>query len=126
MSRIVYGSTKGFVSYGGFTHVGFPLRTSVSPPTLYPSSIQLPLSPISPSPVTTFPSSSLSCSPLCDGRFGGRGGGIGGGAYLSQGCGYAEGCPAQKLRHTNGVLCRALPHKFSPPKPYLVLVKLME
>ena len=24
--------TKGFVSYGGFTHVGFPLRTSVSPP----------------------------------------------------------------------------------------------
>ena len=21
---IVYGSTKGFVSYGGFTHVGFP------------------------------------------------------------------------------------------------------
>ena len=60
----VYGSTKGFVSYGGFTHVGFPLRTSVSPPTLYPSSLQLPLSPLSPSPVTTFPSSSLSCSPL--------------------------------------------------------------
>ena len=64
MSRIVYGSTKGFVSYGGFTHVGFPLRTSVSPPTLYPSSLQLPLSPLSPSPVTTFPSSSLSCSPF--------------------------------------------------------------
>ncbi len=61
---IVYGSTKGFVSYGGFTHVGFPLRTSVSPPTLYPSSLQLPLSPLSPSPVTTFPSSSPSCSPL--------------------------------------------------------------
>jgi hypothetical protein len=61
---IVYGSTKGFVSYGGFTHVGFPLRTSVSPPTLCPSSLQLPLSPLSPSPVTTFPSSSLSCSPF--------------------------------------------------------------
>jgi hypothetical protein len=45
--RIVYGSTKGFVSYGGFTHVGFPLRTSASPPTLYPSSLQLPLSPLS-------------------------------------------------------------------------------
>jgi hypothetical protein len=44
---IVYGTTKGFVSYGGFTHVGFPLRTSVSPPTLYPSSLQLPLSPLS-------------------------------------------------------------------------------
>jgi hypothetical protein len=26
-SSIVYGSTKGFVSYGGFTHVGFPSRT---------------------------------------------------------------------------------------------------
>jgi hypothetical protein len=26
VSSIVYGSTKGFVSYGGFTHVGFPLR----------------------------------------------------------------------------------------------------
>ncbi len=62
--RIVYGSTKGFVSYGGFTHVGFPLRTSVSLPTHYPSSLQLPLSPLSPSPVTTFTSSSLSCSPL--------------------------------------------------------------
>ncbi len=62
--RIVYGSTKGFVSYGGFTLVGFPLRTSVSLPPLYPSSLQLPLSPLSPSPVTTFPSSSLSCSPL--------------------------------------------------------------
>jgi hypothetical protein len=24
LPRIVYGSTKGFVSYGGFTHVGFP------------------------------------------------------------------------------------------------------
>jgi hypothetical protein len=32
---ILYGSTKGFVSYGGFTHVGFPLRTSVSLPTLH-------------------------------------------------------------------------------------------
>ena len=64
LSCIVYGSTKGFVSYGGFTHVRFPLRTSVSPPALYPSSLQLPLSPLSPSPVTTFPSSSLSCSPL--------------------------------------------------------------
>jgi hypothetical protein len=63
-SCIVYGSTKGFVSYGGFTHVGLPLRASVSPPTLYPSSLQLPLSPLSSSPVTTFPSSSLSCSPL--------------------------------------------------------------
>jgi hypothetical protein len=52
------------VSYGGFTHIGFPRRTSASPPTLYPSSLQLPLSPLSPSPVTTFPSSSLSCSPL--------------------------------------------------------------
>jgi hypothetical protein len=29
---IVYGSIKGFVSYGGFTHVGFL-------PTLYPSSL---------------------------------------------------------------------------------------
>jgi hypothetical protein len=47
---IVYGSAKGFVSYGGFTHVGFPLRTSVSPPTLYPSSLQS----------TTLPSLSLS------------------------------------------------------------------
>jgi hypothetical protein len=47
---IVYSSTKGFVSSGGFTHVGFPLRTSVSPPTLYPSSLQLPLSPLSPLP----------------------------------------------------------------------------
>ena len=55
---IVYGSTKGFASYGGFTHVGFPLRMSVSPPTLYQSSLQQPLSPLSPSPVTTFPSSS--------------------------------------------------------------------
>ncbi len=36
---IVYGSTKGFVSYGGFTHIGFPLRMSVFPPTLYPSSL---------------------------------------------------------------------------------------
>jgi hypothetical protein len=44
---LVYGSTKGFVSYGGFTHVGFSLHTSVSPPTLYPSSLQLPLSPLS-------------------------------------------------------------------------------
>jgi hypothetical protein len=71
---IVYGSTKGFVSYGCFSHVGFPLRTSVSPPTRYPSSLQLPLPPppISPlslfslslSPVTTFPSSSLSCCPF--------------------------------------------------------------
>ena len=57
---------KGFVSYGGFTHVGFPVRKSVSPPTLYPSSLQLPLSPLSPSPVTTFPSSSLSCSSPSD------------------------------------------------------------
>ncbi len=71
ISRIVYGSTKGFVSYGGFTHVGFPLRTSVSPPTLYPSSLQLPLSPLSPSPVTTFPSSS-SCT--CLGIVSGGGG----------------------------------------------------
>jgi hypothetical protein len=38
---------KGFVSYGSFTHVGFPFRTSVSPPTLYLSSLQLPLSPLS-------------------------------------------------------------------------------
>jgi hypothetical protein len=44
---IVHGSTKGFASYGGFTHVGFPLHMSVSPPTLYPSSLQLPLSPLS-------------------------------------------------------------------------------
>jgi hypothetical protein len=66
--RIVCGSTKGFVYYGGFTHVG-------SPPTLYPSSLQLPLSSLSLSlslslsPVTTFPSPSLSlsCSPLRDG-----------------------------------------------------------
>ena len=43
------GSTKGFVSYGGFTHVGFPSRT---------------LSVYSNNQVTTFPSSSLSCSPL--------------------------------------------------------------
>jgi hypothetical protein len=28
----VYGSTKGFASYGGFTHVGFPRRMSVSLP----------------------------------------------------------------------------------------------
>ena len=50
------------MSFGGFTHVGFPLPMSVSPPTLYPSSLRLPLSPLSPSPVTTFPSSS--CSPF--------------------------------------------------------------
>ena len=46
---------------GSASPLGFP-----RPPTLYPSSLQLPvpLSPLSPSPVTTFPSSSLSCSPL--------------------------------------------------------------
>jgi hypothetical protein len=38
------------VCCGGFRHVGFPLRTSVSPPTLYLSSLQLPLSPLSPLP----------------------------------------------------------------------------
>jgi hypothetical protein len=45
LRSIVYGSTKGFVSYGGFTHVGFPpSHASASPRTLYPSSLQLPLS----------------------------------------------------------------------------------
>ncbi len=43
------GSTKRFVSYGGFTHVGFPSHTF----SVY-SNYQ----------VTTFPSSSLCCSPL--------------------------------------------------------------
>jgi hypothetical protein len=43
---ILNGTTKGFVSYGGFTHVGFPSHTS----------LQLPLSPV---PFTTFPSPSL-------------------------------------------------------------------
>jgi hypothetical protein len=41
---------------GSLTHVGFPLLTSVSPPTFYPYSLQLSLSPLSPSPVTTLPS----------------------------------------------------------------------
>jgi hypothetical protein len=35
-------------------------HASAPPPTLYPSSLQLPLFPLPPSPVTTFPSSSLS------------------------------------------------------------------
>jgi hypothetical protein len=51
---IVYGGAKGFVV----------TKILLSPPTLYPSSLQLPISPLSPSPVSTFPSSSLSCSPL--------------------------------------------------------------
>jgi hypothetical protein len=53
------GCSKGFVGYGVFTHVGFPLphSLSVKSPTTTP-----PLSP-SPSPVTTVSSSSLSCSP---------------------------------------------------------------
>jgi hypothetical protein len=43
---------------------GFPYACRFPLPTFYPSSLQLPFSPLSPSPVTTFPSSSLSCSPL--------------------------------------------------------------
>ncbi len=55
---IVYGSTKGFVSY------------LVSHTSVFPYACRFPLphfirlvSPLSPFPVTTFPSSSLSCSP---------------------------------------------------------------
>jgi hypothetical protein len=45
---ILYGSTKGFVSYGGFTHVGFPLRRFPLPHFIrlvsnYHSPLSLPL-----------------------------------------------------------------------------------
>lgn len=47
------GRTMGLVCYRGFTHVGFSL------PTRYPSRLQLPLSPLSPSPVTTISHSAV-------------------------------------------------------------------
>jgi hypothetical protein len=44
---LLYGSTKGFVSYGVSHTSVFPSHTSVSPSTLYPSSHQLPPPPLS-------------------------------------------------------------------------------